>query len=367
MRYDPFHRGPYPVGVRSVELRDPARDRALPVEVWYPAQDRHAGQDLAADTQDQYRPAPMAPPVSQEAVRDAEMHAGRFPVIVFSHGWGGHRRQSTHLCTHLASHGYVVASVDHTGNTILDMMQLFMEVRSGQRPDVEEALAMVGGFAENRPADVSFVLDRLLAGEAGPAAEALDPDRIGASGHSFGGWTTLHVAGRDRRIRAALPLAPAGGRTPLVAGRNPLELLDLAWGRDVPTLFLVAEHDTLLPLEGMHDLLGRTRSPRRMIVLRDADHMHFCDRVEETHELFRLMAGMMSPDVEGMPDFSSVLSGMRPISQLCPGPQAYAFTRGLGLAHMDAHLKQMEEAASLLASDLEQLLAERGVAVEVVD
>ena len=63
------------------------------------------------------------------------------------------------------------------------------------------------------------------------------------TGHSFGGWTTLAVTGRDSRIRAALPLAPAGGETPLLAGRNELrESLDLDWKREVPTLYLGLAH-----------------------------------------------------------------------------------------------------------------------------
>ena len=45
------------------------------------------------------------------------------------------------------------------------------------------------------PVDVTFVIDRLLAGAEG--VPAIDPDRIGMSGHSFGGWTTLMVAGQD--------------------------------------------------------------------------------------------------------------------------------------------------------------------------
>ncbi|GAC1658462.1 MAG: hypothetical protein NVS9B15_20210 [Acidobacteriaceae bacterium] len=39
---------------------------------------------------------------------------GPFPLIVFSHSTGGGRRQSTFLCEHLASHGYVVAALDHS-------------------------------------------------------------------------------------------------------------------------------------------------------------------------------------------------------------------------------------------------------------
>jgi hypothetical protein len=41
---------------------------------------------------------------------------------VFSHGYGAHRRQSTFFCTHLLSHGYVVA-MDHTGNTVFETIR----------------------------------------------------------------------------------------------------------------------------------------------------------------------------------------------------------------------------------------------------
>ena len=98
--YDPFARGALGVGVRTAQLVDRQRaNRPLPMEVWYPAD---------------------APHVLQAAVRDAAVLAGRYPLILFSHTSNGHRRQSTFLCTHLASHGYVVAGVDHTGNTAMD-------------------------------------------------------------------------------------------------------------------------------------------------------------------------------------------------------------------------------------------------------
>lgn len=360
MSYDPFQRGPFPVGVRSDDLTDVERARRLPVEIWYPADAAHAGQDLAGETQDHYRLLAAVPPVPQEAVRDARPAAGRFPVVAFSHGFGGHRRQTTHLCTHLASHGYVVVSVDHTGNTMMDMMQQMIGLQAGAPPP--DPLELLGPVMRDRPRDVSFVLDAVLDGTAGGVAALADPDRIGVTGHSFGGWTTLVTTGSDPRVRAALPLAPAGGESPLPA--NPLvEALELDWQRSVPTLYLVAEHDTLLPLPGMHGLLRRTRAPRRMVVLKNADHLHFCDRVEEMHELFRTVA-RMAPVVPGLPD---IAQQVRPMDELCPGEHAYPYVRGLGLAHMDAHLKESEAAAEFLSGDLESAFSQRGIDVEVID
>ncbi|HVP31628.1 MAG TPA: dienelactone hydrolase family protein [Myxococcota bacterium] len=357
MSYDPFARGPHPVGVRSFEPTDAARGRTLPLEVWYPAAEAHRGADLSPETQDTYQVLALFPGAPQAAVRDAEpapLPRGRAPVVVFSHGFGGHRRQTTFLCTHLASHGYVVAAPDHVGNTVADMMQTFMDVQAGKPlPDPD---ALLGSMIAARPADASFVLDWLLGGGAAGVSELADAARVGISGHSFGGWTTLVTASRDPRVRAALPLAPAGGASPLPA--NPLrESVETSWQRELPCLYLVADRDTLLPLEGMRELYGRTPAPKRMAVLRRSDHMHFCDRVEQTHEMFRML-----PKVDrfaGTPDIP-------PISELVPGEHAYAFVRGLGLAHFDAALREHEAAAKLLSGDLVGLLAERGVAIDVL-
>ncbi len=354
MSYDPFARGPFPVGVRTFNWIDHARaDRPLTVEVWYPATEAHRGQDVAEATRDSYELIPGFPPGWQEAVRDAAPHPERAPLVVFSHGYGGHRRQSTFFCTHLASHGYVVAAMDHTGNTIIETVQLMMSVQMGIAPPIDVA-AILAELIPARPVDASFVIDRMLAGAA-DGAPPVDAGRIGMSGHSFGGWTTLVTAGRDTRIRAALALAPAGGWTPLPA--EPLiAALDLKWGRDVPTLFLVAEQDTILPLRGIREIHERTTSTKRMVILENADHMHFCDQIEQIHELFR----QMPP-----PIFDQVASAIKPIAELCLPESAYRFTRGLGLAHLDAHVRGAEAAARWLAGDLASALASQGIKAAV--
>jgi predicted dienelactone hydrolase len=356
MPYDPFERGPLPVGVRTASLRDDARDRPLAVEVWYPADRAHAGADLGETTKDRYELVPGLPSVTQDAVRDARpAGSGRVPLVVFSHGFGSHRRQTTFLCTHLASHGYVVAAVDHTGNTLHDVLEMTRAALSGAA--VPEPLSSLPTFIEARPRDVAFLIDRVLDGAAGDVAAIVDPDRIGMSGHSFGGWTTLAVTRADRRVRAALPLAPAGGATPMPV--DPLRAsLDFAWGREVPTLFLVAERDSLLPLTGMHELLEKTpAAAKRMVVIENADHLHFCDRAEEVHEMFRLMP---PPGA-----FAAAARSTPPIDELCPAAHARDAIRGLGLAHMDAVLKAHAGAAALVAGDVRSLLGDRGIRVAV--
>lgn len=355
MTYDPFSRGPFPVGVRSAELRDDSRGRKLATEIWYPAADAHIGEDLAEASQDRYRILAAAPEIPQEAVRQAQPRQGRFPLVVFSHGFGGHRRQTAHFCIHLASHGYLVASVDHTGNTTSEMLELVLRVRTGGAlPHPHE---LMESYVAYRPTDLRFAIDWVL---ASPFGALVDSERIGATGHSFGGWTALMVTGQDARIRAALPLAPAGGASHLPT--EPMrQALDLDWQRGVPTLYLAAEHDSLCPLEGIRELFERTRGRTRLMVLRGAEHFHFCDRVEETHELIRL--AVLATAGNGS---YRELRRLRPIGELCPAEHAYPYLRGLGLAHFDAHLGEVEAALAFLEQDAEAALAERGVRVDVL-
>jgi dienelactone hydrolase len=356
LTYDPFARGPFPVGVQTRSVRDDARDRELPLEIWYPAADAHAGRDLDDITRDRYRLLPALPETAQDAERNAAPREGRFPLVGFSHGFGGHRRQSTFYCTHLASHGYVVVAMDHVGNTVGDMMQMLAGLPSaGTPPGADDVLRPP---SEYRPSDWSLAVDAVLDGAVPELAARVDPDRIAATGHSFGGWTSLAVAGRDARVRAAVPLAPAGG-APSGEGDPLPDLLELGWSREVPTLFLVAERDSLLALSGMRRLLERTRGPARMAVLRDADHQHFCDQAEQVHEITRALAAAAPPTLgRGLPQ-------LPPIGELCPGAHGELFTRGLGLAHLDAHLRDLAAAADLL-EEAEAVLAARDVAIELI-
>ena len=124
------------------------------------------------------------------------------------------------------------------------------------------------------------------------------------------------------------------------------------WGRDVPTLYLVAENDISLPLAGMLELFGKTAATKQMVILRRADHYHFMDNAAEVHEAVRTM-----PLTEEL----AWISEMRPMTELCSGEAAHTFVRGLTVCHLDATLKRNEDAQRLLLGDLESELAARAV------
>ena len=343
--YDPFLRAGFPVGVRTIETNDLARDRIFPCEIWYPAATKHAGQDLAPETQDTFT-VPHGTKRTQMAVRDAAAQPGNYPLIIFSHASGAGRRSATFLCTHLASHGYVVAAMDHSEVVAPELRRKEFE------PDQERAARWQKVIASRVP-DVQLLLDQML--KHWDSEAQLDPTQIGIVGHSFGGWTALALPDTEPNIRAVVALA-AGGTSNPKPGILPVTLA-FKWGRDLPTLYLAAENDASLPITGMYELFERTPGTKQMVILRRADHLHFVDNVEELHEAFRTMP--LSAEL------AAIQNEMLPINQLCSGQEAHEFARGLTLAHLDANLKRRPEAQRFLIGDIHAELAKRGIAAIV--
>jgi predicted dienelactone hydrolase len=281
-------------------------------------------------------------------VRNAAVLPGAFPLILFSHPSGGHRRSATFLCTFLSSHGYVVAALDHSEGISAALARKDGETEAQKAARQEAVIA-------SRVPDIRFLLAHLLGGGAGASDIGLDPARIGIVGHSLGGWTALAETAVEPRMRAVVALAP-GGSSRVKPEILPVTL-DFRWGRDVPALYLAAENDVSLPLDGMYELFDRAPGTKQMVILRRADHLHFMDDVEEVHETVRTMP--WAGELDWIP------KEMRPMTELCSGDQAHVFTRGLTLAHMDATLRRLEEARRFLAGDLEAELAARGIDVIV--
>jgi predicted dienelactone hydrolase len=221
--------GRYAVGLGTVQMVDPARaNRTLTVDLWYPA-GRHS--DAPTATLDLILTRLALPGV----LADPQAARGSFPLVVFSHGNGGVRFQSWFLMEALASHGFLVAAPDHAGNTALDA------IAGTSDP--------IGVAANNRPRDVSFVIDQITTeldrDPASPLRGRIDERHIAVAGHSFGGFTALATAGGfldykpDPRVDAIVPIAPA------TFGFTDEQLASI----DVPTLLMGGTSDTVVPIE----------------------------------------------------------------------------------------------------------------------
>jgi dienelactone hydrolase len=218
--------GPCPAGTASVWLTDTSRPdpwaagavaRELMVSLWYPA--ASAGG----------RPAPYMTPAESElllasrgitglppdtlstvatnAVSDATP-TGRqhsLPLVVLSPGFTHPRSTLTALAEDLASHGYVVAGIDHTyeshATAFPDGRVTTCLARQAPRRDRKEEVAA------GRAADVCFVLDDLTgAHPAWPGAGLIDPSAMAMAGHSAGGAAAIAAMLADSRIRAGIDM-----------------------------------------------------------------------------------------------------------------------------------------------------------------
>jgi dienelactone hydrolase len=225
----PGELGPFPIGFVAMPFVDETRPelatvdatdhRTLPSVVWYPASEEARDQPKST-YKDYFTPAlqnalsALAPPgfldTKSDSVRDASVaQDGPFPLIVFSHGNGGIGVQSFFLTEYLASHGYIVVCPDHTGNALLT------ELPNGQSigPGGENNTYTLAQAAADRPADASFLVDAMTKlHDADPQQRftgKVDLQRVGLTGHSFGGLTTLLAMEQDDRFDVGAPMAPA--------------------------------------------------------------------------------------------------------------------------------------------------------------
>jgi len=210
--------GRFPVGTETVVTVDGTRGgRRLPVQLWYPADRRSVRKSPPS----QYAP-PMtsaglaevlAVPVEDVAAIRTNAAEGpalaktarRLPVVVFSPGLGVSRFLYSGLAADLASHGWLVAVVDHPGE-VQPVEFPDGSVAPPGRVDGEDAL---GRLLPIRVADVRAVLDMVAQLDAAPASRfhrALDLDRVALGGHSFGGATAAEAMRLDPRFRLGVNL-----------------------------------------------------------------------------------------------------------------------------------------------------------------
>ena len=124
---------------------------------------------------------------------------GRWPLVVFAHGFSVGPTPYEHLCRAWAAAGYVVAA---------PRFPLTDESVAGAALDV--------GDLANQPAEVGFVV-RALTAPTAPVAPKIDAGRVAVAGHSDGAETALAAAAAAPSFRAVI--AMSGG--PVGSGRNP--------------------------------------------------------------------------------------------------------------------------------------------------
>ena len=221
--------GPYPIGTTELHLVDKSRkdpwgatgSRELMASIWYPA--LPTGGSVAA-----YAPPKVAAPLADEfgavlGLKPGQIdyagtptHArtgvpawGRHPVVLYSPGFGTSRLMGTNHVEDLVSRGYVVVTMDHTGEAPVEFPGGRVAPVVVPHEQIEKATAV-------RVADTRFVLDNLdkvIAGENPDAAQrtlprglqrSLDLRHSGMFGYSLGGFAAGETMLVDRRVDAGV-------------------------------------------------------------------------------------------------------------------------------------------------------------------
>lgn len=227
--------GSRPVGTTVFELVDAdrtepysddrGRHRRIAVQAWYPAQrsgppapwasgaafGARAGQQVGMPGFSLGHLSLLTSHATAQAPID---EAGPYPVVVYSHGWGGFRTAQSDHMEELASRGYVAIAIDHTYGSLAtvfpdgDVVPLEPSALPAEAaPRVFDAAAekLVATFA----ADIELVLDHLRgAGGEERFDGLLDLSRLALAGHSAGGGAAVLACATEADCDAVVGLDP---------------------------------------------------------------------------------------------------------------------------------------------------------------
>lgn len=290
----PAPSGPYPVGSQVFRWIDHDRDEAatadphdhrnVVVQAWYPAV---AGGGAGSRYIDGLGSLPswvsLIPGLVMRRYDRIDTHARtdapvamqrtRWPVVLFSPGYGASRAFYSGLLADLASRGFVVLALDHpceapvvelAGGRLATPVERFL-------PDDSDRSRYMSAQQAVRAADLRYVVDQVgRAGAFGPRLSGrLDPQRIAAIGHSFGGASAVEAAMGDPRIRAVANLdGTLYGR----AATGPMP---------VPFLLLESDHRETRHsqnyLQGNHALMQHLSADGYRYRIAEANHYSFTD------------------------------------------------------------------------------------------
>ncbi len=254
-------------------------------------------------------------PVPARLYLPQPLPAHRVPLLVFSHGIGGSREGYSYLGSFLAREGIACLHLQHVGSdrrVWWDGGPLSVVDRLRRAADEREARARVD--------DVRFALDRITAGEL---AQAIDPHRIVAAGHSYGANTTLLLGGacverdgrlldlRDERVGAIMLVSapPFYGEASMQQILAPVRVPSLHVTATEDVIRIPGYYSDLSDRLAIYEMIGSER--KSLAVFKGGSHSVFTDRnltggLQRNGELKRatreLALAFLRETLEGDPD-----------------------------------------------------------------
>lgn len=216
----------------------------------------------------------------------------KWPLLIFSHGFGGCAKQSIFLTEYLADQGYIVIAPDHADARCREHFGggKLQGLRGGTKDWPEKPLRNPEAWTDtteaDRKDDVIFALESML--DDRQYKKYIDTDRMGLIGHSMGGYTVLGIAGgwkswKDDRFKAVLALSPY--LSPYLRNRG-LKAIN------VPVMYQGGtKDDPITPVlkrrGGAYDL---TNAPKYFLEFKNAGHFSFTELETGYQDIIRRTA-----------------------------------------------------------------------------
>ena len=299
--YDPMKLSNAKVKTVDLYVVDQARDRKIPIKVY-----------TTVTSSDDRKPA---------------------PVILFSHGLGGSRKNNSYLGQQWSKRGYVVVFVQHVGSD----ESVWKDTPVLQRMNAMRKAANAENF-QLRTGDIPAVIDQLEKWNKQQdhiLCGLMDVSKIGMSGHSFGALTTQAVAGQsyfrrqrflEKRIAASIamsPSAPRAGNADTAFASITKPFMCMTGTKDSSPIGNATVESRLQVFENLPN------GDKYQLVLKDGEHSAFGE-------------------------------GRLPGDTMRKNPNHHVLIKALSTAFWDAYLKGDKQAKQWLESDRPKALLEQG-------
>lgn len=230
----PKPEGPEKVGTQTFHFTDQNRDevltedkgdkRELMVQIWYPTENRNNNKREALFPKDKemfkkyiqtYSNSLNLPDFVFDYWKYSRTNSyenveilpstSPYPLVLLSHGMGTSKVLHASQAENLASHGFIVVTIDHTYSTFATIFPNGSVTGYKTKNTTLDDRKRVGNIWTQ---DVEFVINQFEKLNSGAIESQfkgkIDLNNVGVMGHSFGGATAFNATYLDHRIKAGI-------------------------------------------------------------------------------------------------------------------------------------------------------------------
>lgn len=273
-------------GYKVIDLKyqKDGQEQTLTLAVWYPTEAQAGIYNYGGIIKGNV--APDAMPFAKN---------GPYPLLVFSHGYGGSGLSSTFFTEALVARGWIVACPDHHDQFSAMRIRTGKNKEFNRRAFQKSSKIIMNSTPDDRYKylyrmdEISAAIDGIV--NSGDFGKLIDKNRIAVGGHSLGGFTAMGISGairerHDPRIKAVL-LFSTGACAYLFKG-------DELSAVRIPSMIFMGEKErnqirgsqTMLNLSDI--IYHNLPSPKYFLEVKGGNHFSFNNRISDNFSIIPL-------------------------------------------------------------------------------